>query len=329
MKPAKKNFNEKKRNIIVKTKRKEAAATLVKPNSKTAKTKTAVLRPHTAFRTTIVGCGRFGCEVAGILENDFPESDVVCIPMERLSEKPKKTVKARSAKSLMRKNYDIAIVVADPAETGFGMLKHTIISAGRKKKDDDHSLLLFLLPVFVESRRNKHTDSEHRDAERYAMLRGLRNSCDGVLATPTQPLFNKYSGETEYSADAMAKSVRTLLESFSRPSLIAVDFSHLRNFFMENRGISVLGFGASGSRERVKESLRSALSGYSSRLLYRGNVKNVILFAVVDHEFELGELNRMGELTASLLKPHSDVVWGVRIDPKSAGFIKVMVLWGE
>jgi cell division protein FtsZ len=165
----------------------------------------------------------------------------------------------------------------------------------------------------------------------YAMqgLNAMRRSCDTVIVidnnklmetVPQLPL-NKALGVAD---NVLANMVKGIVEIFTVPGLINLDFSDFKTIMKRGR-VAVVGIGESDSPNRAEDAVRNALRNPLLDIDYIG-ATGAMIHVSGDNEMTIEEANRVGEIVTEVMSDESLVIWGARIDPSLNGVLRVTLI---
>lgn len=160
-------------------------------------------------------------------------------------------------------------------------------------------------------------------------LKELRKHCDTVVAidnnklldlAPHLPVDEAFSVADE----VLAQMVKGISETIALPSLINLDFADVKAV-MGNGEVAMVGLGESNGRDRVRESVYSALNNPLLEVDY-SNCKGALIHITGGPDMTLSEANEVGEIVTENMGPGAQVIWGARVDEEFMGRLRVMVI---
>jgi len=158
----------------------------------------------------------------------------------------------------------------------------------------------------------------------------MRKVCDTLVIIDNQKLLdfvpNLPIEQAFMIADEItARAVKGISDTLLQPSLINLDFADLRAV-MSGGGISMIAVGEGKGYNRVDEVVKNTLN---HRLLDVDPIgaKGVLIHLCGGPDMTLGDANMIGEKLTTEVDPHSDVIWGARMDPASFDKIEAIVIF--
>jgi len=145
----------------------------------------------------------------------------------------------------------------------------------------------------------------------------MRKVCDTLVIIDNQKLLdfvpNLPIEQAFMIADEItARAVKGISDTLLQPSLINLDFADLRSV-MSGGGISMIAVGEGKGINKVDDVVKNTLN---HRLLDVDptGAKGVLIHLSGGPDMTLGDANMIGEKLTAEVDPHSDVIWGARMD---------------
>jgi len=195
-------------------------------------------------------------------------------------------------------------------------------------------------PIVAEIARRKGTvvvgvvttpfrTEKRRIAYAARALNEMRRVCDTVVVIDNNKLMDLTpqlsTAEAFNVADqVVANMIRGIVETLSSPSLINLDFADFKTI-VKRGGIAVVGVGESDAPNRAEEAVRNALRKPLFDVDYAG-ATGALVHVCGDPNMTIEEANRVGEIVTEMIGDRASVVWGARVNPRTEGLLKVMVV---
>lgn len=158
----------------------------------------------------------------------------------------------------------------------------------------------------------------------------MRKVCDTLVIIDNQKLLdfvpNLPIEQSFMVADEItARAVKGISDTLLQPSLINLDFADLRAV-MSGGGISMIAVGEGKGIGKVEDVVKNTLDHKLLDVDPTG-AKGVLIHLSGGPDMTLGDANSIGEKLTSEVDPHSDVIWGARMDASFLDRIEAIAIF--
>jgi len=122
----------------------------------------------------------------------------------------------------------------------------------------------------------------------------------------------------------ISETVKGISDTITKPSLINLDYADVRTV-MNCGGVAVMLFGESKSRDKSDDVVRAALNHPLLDVDYRG-ATGCLVHITGGPDLSLKEAEDIAKSLTYELSPHSNVIWGARIEEEYEGKVRVMAI---
>jgi cell division protein FtsZ len=174
-------------------------------------------------------------------------------------------------------------------------------------------------------------EGRHRLRQAEQGLSELRECVDTVITIPNERFLNTVpKGTSFYDSfrlvdDALLQTVQGITDLITVPGLINVDFADVKPL-MEGMGMAFVGTGSAKGENRSLEALQRAIS---SPLMGEGSIegaRSLLVNLTGGPNVELAEVNEAMMLIRDAADPDAAIAFGVVIDERLTGDIKITVI---
>jgi len=122
----------------------------------------------------------------------------------------------------------------------------------------------------------------------------------------------------------ISETVKGISDTITKPSLINLDYADVKTV-MNCGGVAVMLFGESKTRDKADDVVRSALNHPLLDVDYRG-ATGCLVHITGGPDLSLMEAEEIASSLTYELGPHSNVIWGARIEEEYEGTVRVMAI---
>jgi cell division protein FtsZ len=181
-------------------------------------------------------------------------------------------------------------------------------------------------PFTIEGSR---VDKAHRGLQR------LRRYADTVIVIDNNKLLEiarELPIDEAFSVadEILAGMVKGITETISLPSLINLDFADVRSV-LAGGGVALVGLGEAAPSEtldydRISEAVRNALHSPLLGDLSIKGATGALIHIIGGPDLSLEESTRVAEIVTRQMRHDARIIWGARIIPEFAGFVRVLLI---
>jgi len=122
----------------------------------------------------------------------------------------------------------------------------------------------------------------------------------------------------------ISETVKGISDTITQPSLINLDYADIRTI-MNCGGVAAMMFGESKTRDKSDDVVRAALNHPLLDVEYRG-ATGCLVHITGGPDLTLKEAEDIASSLTYELSPHSNVIWGARIQEDYEGMVRVMAI---
>ena len=162
-------------------------------------------------------------------------------------------------------------------------------------------------------------------------IQQLQQHVDSLILIPNEKLRLVLGGSVtllngfKAANDVLQNAVQGISDLITRPGMINVDFADVKTV-MANRGMAMMGLGASSGEDRAKRAVEAALSSPLLDDLELSGARGILVNITCDDSLTLDELELINERINEISSGDADMKSGTSFDPDLNGELRVTVV---
>lgn len=160
-------------------------------------------------------------------------------------------------------------------------------------------------------------------------LNKLRKVSDTVIVVPNDKLLEiaprlPLRDAFRLADEILMRTIKGITETIDGKGIVTIDFSDLLTI-MKDGGVSMIGIGEGDKENRAMTAVENAISSP----LLDVNIKNArgaLISVSGGPDMTVSEAQMAVEEIRNRINPNARIIWGARIEPELAGYIKVMLI---